>query len=117
MRRRSSTSGPAKSRRHTIKRKAQKASIKHQSRVEPLGGLDLQTGERDLSLDRFDRNHISSETTASRSVAANGSSTLGAEAAEHERQFRELLEFCPAALLVVDEDGRLLSTTHSCAKY
>jgi PAS domain S-box-containing protein len=33
---------------------------------------------------------------------------LGAEAAEHERQFRELLEFCPAALLVVDENGRLL---------
>ena len=30
------------------------------------------------------------------------------EAAEHERQFREMLEFCPAALLVVDEDGRLL---------
>jgi len=29
-------------------------------------------------------------------------------AAEHERQFREMLEFCPAALLVVDEDGRLL---------
>src|SRR5262249_266367 len=28
--------------------------------------------------------------------------------AEHERQFREILEFCPAALLVVDEDGRLL---------
>jgi PAS domain S-box-containing protein len=28
--------------------------------------------------------------------------------AEHERQFRELLEFCPAALVVVDEDGRLL---------
>ena len=28
--------------------------------------------------------------------------------AEHERQFLELLEFCPAALLVVDEDGRLL---------
>jgi PAS domain S-box-containing protein len=29
-------------------------------------------------------------------------------AAEHERQFRELLEYCPAALLVVDDDGRLL---------
>ena len=28
--------------------------------------------------------------------------------AEHERQFRELLEFCPAALQVVDDDGRLL---------
>jgi PAS domain S-box-containing protein len=33
---------------------------------------------------------------------------LGVEATEHERQFREILEFCPAALLVVDEDGRLL---------
>jgi len=37
-----------------------------------------------------------------------GNAALGAEAAEHERQFRELLEFCPAALLIVDEDGRLL---------
>src|SRR5215204_126317 len=31
-----------------------------------------------------------------------------AEIAEHERQFREILEFCPAGLNVVDEDGRLL---------
>jgi PAS domain S-box-containing protein len=38
----------------------------------------------------------------------NGGAALGAEAAEHERQFCELLEFCPAALLVVDEDGHLL---------
>ena len=43
-----------------------------------------------------------------RSPAATLAVTLGAEAAEHERQFREILEFCPAALLVVDEDGRLL---------
>jgi PAS domain S-box-containing protein len=28
--------------------------------------------------------------------------------AEQERQFREVLEFCPAALVIVDEDGRLL---------
>jgi PAS domain S-box-containing protein len=42
------------------------------------------------------------------STVTNGGAALGAEAAEHERQFRELLEFCPAALLVVDEDGRLL---------
>jgi PAS domain S-box-containing protein len=27
---------------------------------------------------------------------------------EHERQFREILELCPAGLLVMDEDGRLL---------
>jgi PAS domain S-box-containing protein len=32
----------------------------------------------------------------------------GGEAVEHERQFREVLDFCPAALMVVDEDGRLL---------
>ena len=42
------------------------------------------------------------------STSGNGGAALGAEAAEHERQFRELLEFCPAALLIVDEDGRLL---------
>jgi PAS domain S-box-containing protein len=29
-------------------------------------------------------------------------------AAEHERQFREILEYCPAGLMVVDDDGRLL---------
>src|SRR5262245_26696562 len=28
--------------------------------------------------------------------------------AEHERQFRETLELCPAGLCVIDEDGRLL---------
>ena len=38
----------------------------------------------------------------------NLSSATGAEVAEHERQFREILEFCPAALLIVDDDGRLL---------
>ncbi len=31
-----------------------------------------------------------------------------AHVAEQERQFREILEYCPAALVVVDEDGRLL---------
>jgi PAS domain S-box-containing protein len=51
---------------------------------------------------------MSSDTTIGRSASASGGSALGAEAAEHERQFLELLEFCPAALLVVDEDGRLL---------
>jgi PAS domain S-box-containing protein len=49
---------------------------------------------------------MSSDTT--RSAATDGGSAPGVEAAEHERQFREMLEFCPAALLVVDEDGRLL---------
>jgi PAS domain S-box-containing protein len=41
-------------------------------------------------------------------AATNGGGVLGVEAAEHERQFRETLEFCPAGLCVVDEDGRLL---------
>ena len=51
---------------------------------------------------------MSSEAPAGQSAATNGDVTLGVEAAEHERQFREILEFSPAALLVVDEDGRLL---------
>lgn len=51
---------------------------------------------------------MSSEVPADRSAATNGDVALGVEAAEHERQFREILEFSPAALLVVDEDGRLL---------
>ena len=49
---------------------------------------------------------MSSDTT--RSAATDGGSAPGVEAAEHERQFHEMLEFCPAALLVVDENGRLL---------
>ena len=48
------------------------------------------------------------ETRATVSTEAKSGIALGAEAAEHERQFHEILEFCPAALLVVDEDGRLL---------
>jgi PAS domain S-box-containing protein len=51
-------------------------------------------------------NRMSSDTT--RSAETDGGSARGVEAAEHERQFREMLEFCPAALLVVDENGRLL---------
>lgn len=51
---------------------------------------------------------MSFETRAGRSAPTNGGAALGAEAAEHERQFREILDFCPAALLVVDEDGRLV---------
>src|SRR5215475_10264315 len=51
---------------------------------------------------------MSSDTTANPLAATNGGSALGVEAAEYERQFREILEFCPAGLLVVDEDGRLL---------
>ncbi|MFL5197670.1 MAG: PAS-domain containing protein [Microvirga sp.] len=37
-----------------------------------------------------------------------GNDGHAAEIAEHERQFREILEYCPAGLNVVDEDGRLL---------
>jgi len=51
---------------------------------------------------------MSSDTTASRPAATDSGAGPGVEAAEHERQFREMLEFCPAALLVVDDDGRLL---------
>src|SRR3974390_3926709 len=57
------------------------------------------------------RRRISKPNSTSRKrrlPAAKPDVALGAEAAEHERQFREILEFCPAALLVVDEDGRLL---------
>ena len=35
-------------------------------------------------------------------------SSIGPDIAEYERQFREILEHCPAGLNVVDEDGRLL---------
>ena len=34
--------------------------------------------------------------------------TAEAQITEQEHQFREVLEFCPAALVIVDEDGRLL---------
>lgn len=51
---------------------------------------------------------MSSDAPAGRAAATNGGVAQGVEAAEHERQFREILEFSPAALLVVDEDGRLL---------
>ena len=51
---------------------------------------------------------MSSDPIASQSAAATDGIALGVEAAEHERQFRETLEFCPAGLCVVDEDGRLL---------
>jgi PAS domain S-box-containing protein len=51
---------------------------------------------------------MSSDATASQSTLTSAVGAPGLEAAEHERQFHELLEFCPAALQVVDEDGRLL---------
>ena len=41
-------------------------------------------------------------------MAIDGSCAPSVEVAEHERQFREILEFSSAGLLIVDEDGRLL---------
>jgi PAS domain-containing protein len=49
---------------------------------------------------------MSFDVTPSQSAPTNGG--VGVEAAEHERQFQEILEFSQAALMVVDEDGRLL---------
>lgn len=40
--------------------------------------------------------------------AASSDITAESQIGEQERQFREVLELCPAALVVVDEDGRLL---------
>jgi PAS domain S-box-containing protein len=55
---------------------------------------------------------MSSDTTAGHdstgSRVAGGERAPGTAAAEQERQFREMLEFCPAAILIVDEQGRLL---------
>jgi len=53
---------------------------------------------------------------ADRTIAKRGrkkgvalvAATAEVQIAEQERQFRELLEYCPAALVVVDEDGHLL---------
>jgi hypothetical protein len=36
-----------------------------------------------------------------------------AQVAEQERQLREILDFCPAGLNIVDEEGRLLSVSDS----
>ena len=69
-------------------------------------GCGSYRGKR--SLDDPLGNHMSSDTTVTRSTPTNGGSASGIEAAEHERQFREMLDFSPAALLVVDDDGRLL---------
>jgi PAS domain S-box-containing protein len=40
--------------------------------------------------------------------ASTGVRSPAAQIAEQDRQFRETLEYCPAALLIVDEDGRLV---------
>src|ERR687893_360368 len=42
------------------------------------------------------------------SVAPSRARARQSRAAEHERQFRELLEHCPAGLNIVDEEGRLV---------
>jgi PAS domain S-box-containing protein len=46
--------------------------------------------------------------TREASAAAHDGRRSGADIAEQERQFHEILEACPAALVVVDEEGRLL---------
>lgn len=51
---------------------------------------------------------ITGDQGLSEPSGALGTRAPTAETAEHERQFREMLEFCPAALLVVDDAGRLL---------
>ena len=43
-----------------------------------------------------------------RGPAPHGGAAPGTQIAEHERQFREMLELCPAALVIVDDDGHLL---------
>ena len=48
------------------------------------------------------------DTTLSASREAEHAERLGAQITEQERQLREILEYCPAALVVVDEDGHLL---------
>src|SRR4051812_46008760 len=47
-------------------------------------------------------------TAPVRDEPRTGNDRHAAAIAEHERQFREILEYCPAGLNVVDEDGRLL---------
>ena len=55
---------------------------------------------------------MAAETTSAEEYdpqfVARSDGASGGQLLEQERQFRELLEFCPAALVVVDEDGRLL---------
>ncbi|MGE0737039.1 MAG: adenylate/guanylate cyclase domain-containing protein [Alphaproteobacteria bacterium] len=52
---------------------------------------------------------MSADLTGDEPTESLRSDTAAAYVAdEQERQFREALEFCPAALLVVDEDGHLL---------
>src|SRR3954471_4404324 len=47
-------------------------------------------------------------TAPVRDEPRTGNDRHAAAIAEYERQFREILEYCPAGLNVVDEDGRLL---------
>ncbi len=51
---------------------------------------------------------VGGRTSAGARKATPARRRMNSEAAEHERQFRELLEFSPAALMIVDEDGRIL---------
>jgi PAS domain S-box-containing protein len=57
---------------------------------------------------RKTRNCLKSATTSDKKTAAHGVRAPAAEVGEQDRQLREILEYCPAGLIVVDEDGRLL---------
>jgi hypothetical protein len=48
-----------------------------------------------------------SELLASDKSTASIDKSIDQDIPEYERQFREILEHCPAGLNVVDEDGRL----------
>ena len=51
---------------------------------------------------------MSYDRSAGEGPAPEGGRVAGAAVAEQERQFLEILEYCPAAVLIVDEAGRLL---------
>jgi PAS domain S-box-containing protein len=74
----------------------QTSAMSHWPRQLPMLVFGMASGEKETA------------TEIERTTTTDCGATLRADTAEYERQFRELLEFCPAALLVVDEDGRLL---------
>ena len=52
---------------------------------------------------------MGADTTSIAKRTAGSRNTAEVQVAEdQERQFHEMLEFCPAALAIVDEDGHLL---------
>ena len=71
-------------------------------RSPSVDGLRLARGDAGMLADG-----LIAATHVENPAGAVGS-LLVTEVAEHERQFRETLEHCPAGLIVVDENGRLL---------